>query len=87
MHGDSPMNVQVDLLQPVPVLRGSVIGVTVTSSSRESGYYIVASSQESSSLCYYDSSDHYISSSCPSTSLRQGLTLLIQPLVGETIQF
>ena len=83
MHGESPMNVQVDLLQPVPVLRGSVVGVNVTSSSSSgSGYYIVTSSQESNGLCYFDSSDHYISSTCPTTSLRHGLTLLIQPLVG-----
>ena len=74
-------NVEVYLPQPVPVLRGSVVGVYITSSgNKDSGYYILED-QETSGLCYFQSSVNQLSGSCP-TRL-PNLVLLIQPIVGN----
>ena len=77
-NNDQPMDIEVDLLLPIPIVRGSVVGVDIASVSNSDGHYIVDTGRESDRLCQLPSSTNYMTN-CSANRTR--LVLLIQPLV------
>ena len=74
-----PKAVEVHLPQPIPIIRGGVVGVHIASSDIRDGHYIVNSGRENDRLCQVLSADADYMRNCDANMTHH--ILLIQPLV------